>query len=802
MQNQDMYSPENDSSDTGVQMRDILDSVLRNWYWLIISILICVIGAFFYTKTVTQTYRTEALILIKTENKNGGMNSSESAIFEDLGLGGGGAVIENEIPVLSSTALMESVVRQLGLDVTYTVKPLLRTVDIYGDTPIEVVFPDKELMTRFSVDITPLSESRFTYEIYDADNNLKSDEATFGDTLSVAEGKFVVNTTPLFDKEDTNTTIKVEVSNVRDQAKSILKNLTVKRTDKISGMLNLALEDNNFKRAIDILNALIEVYNKDIIYDKNRVATNTEKFIVERIANISKDLGDIDGQIEQLKKTNNITDFTSTSGILLQTGSKYKEEAVSVETEISLVQFIRDYLSDPKKKNELIPTNTGISDTGIENMILNYNTERLRLDKISAQSGENNPVTKELINTLNSLKINMIRSIDNLLSSLDIKRNQAITQENIANRRIASVPTQEKEVNDVVRQQKIKEELYLYLLNKREENALSLAITESNAKTIEKADGLKKPIAPRVPVILVFSFMIGLFLPILIIFLTYWLRSLDNKIHSKRDIENGTSVPVIGELPRKHKNADVGTDIMISDTGRDRISEAFRIVRSNLDFISKKETKGARVIQLTSTIPGEGKSYVTINLALSYAHTGKRVLVIDLDLRKGRMSKIVDKKGVIGISEYLSGKVDDINSVINKGVTHKNLDTISTGPIPPNPANLLMSDRFEQAISTLKEQYDYIFMDTVPISIVADALIINRVADITIYVIRDGMIDKRYLPELEKLYKEEKAKNLCILLTDVSFDNKQYGYSYSYGYGYAYNSGYVDDEPKKSKTKA
>lgn len=784
MQEQNLYPFEKDNSNTEIPLRDIFDSLLRNWYWIVISIIICVIGAFFYTKTITQQYKADAVITIKTENK-GGVSSSETAIFQDLGIGNGSNVIENEIPVLSSTPLMESVINRLGLDITYTIKPLLRTVDIYGSSPIDVTFPNKELMDHFTVDITPLSSKRFKYETYDIDNKIKINEASFGDTISVTNGQFIVNATPLFNDANINSTIKVEITNVHDKAKSIVKNLTVRRADKISGILNLSIEDSNYQRGIDILNTLIDIYNEEVINDKNKVATNTEKFIVERIANISEDLGNIDGQIERLKKENNITDFASTSGLLIQTGSKYKEEVVAIETEISLVRFIKDYLADPTKKNELIPTNIGISDTGIESQINNYNEELLRLYKLSKQSGGNNPVILELENTLHVTKANMQRSIDNLLSSLQIKRTQAITQENIAKRSIASVPTQEKEVTDIVRQQKIKEELYLYLLNKREENALSLAITESNAKTIERADGLKAPIAPRVSLILTVAFLIGFALPIIIIFLIYWLRSIDNKIHSKRDIEGRTSVPIVGELPRKHKGSE-GTEIMISDTGRDRISESFRIVRNNLDFIAKKETDGARVIQLTSTIPGEGKSYVTINLALSYAHTGKKVLVMDLDLRKGRMSKITHNKRVIGISEYLSGKVDDINQVINKAIIHKNLDTISTGPIPPNPANLLMSDRFEQAISLLKEHYDYIFMDTVPFSIVADASIINRVSDITIYVIRNGMIDKRYLNELEKIYKENKAKNLCILLTDVNFDSRQYGYGYAYNYRYSY----------------
>lgn len=779
MQNQDIHTFDDEDSSRGIPIRDILKIALRNWYWFVVSVSICTAFAFLYAKSVTQLYVAEAVIMIKTDTKKGG-GASESAIFADMGLGSSVGIVENEIPILRSTALMEAVVKRLRLDVTYTVHPLLRTVDIYARSPIEVVFPDKRFKKGAYLNVTPLSANRFKYAVADSSNNFVWRDANFGDTLSVWAETFVIRTTPFFNDNAINETIRVSVSDVRSKAKSILRNLTVRRADKVTGILNLLLEDHSFQCAVDILNTLIVVYNEDVINDKNRVAYNTEKFIIERITAIYQDLGGIDGQIEQLKQENKITDFSASSNLLLETGSRYKNEVIAIETEISLVRFIKDYLSDPAKRDELIPTNTGISDVGIESQIVRYNEVRMCLDKLLANSGANNPVTIELFNSLNVTKANMIRSIDNLLASLDIKRDQALRQENLTSLRIASVPTQEKRVNDVVRQQKIKEELYLYLLKKREENALNLAITESNAKIVEQADGVNLPIVPAERIYIMIAVIVGLSLPMSVILMIQWIRLLDTKIHNKQDVEKLSSIPVIGELPCKRKD-QVGAEIMISETGRDRISEAFRVMRSNMDYIAKKQDNTAFVIQLTSTIPGEGKSYVAINLALSYAHTGKRVLVIDLDLRKGKMSRIVDRQTVKGMSEYLSGKVDDIDLIINKGVENQNLDVITTGAIPPNPGNLLMSDRFESLVSTLKQHYDYIFMDTVPFAVVADALIINRVADITLYVMRNNMIDKHQLPELEKIYNANKMKNLTILLTDVEIDVKRYGYGYVEG---------------------
>lgn len=800
MQEREIFKQE-ESNDNGQSIKDIAFLFLRNWYWFVISVIFCVAGVYLYGKSVSHTYQAKALIMIKADQQKGAM-TSESAIFSDMGIVNGTSQVEGEMYTLRSTGLMKSVVERLGLDVSYSIKPRLRTINIYGANPVEVVFCDKELTGNFSFKIIPVSKSLYKYAIPDKDENLNWINAKMGDTISTSSGRFVVKTTPQFGIPYSKEIITVNLRKVENMTGRLRSNLTIVRPDKITNSLALTIQGDNLKLSKDVLNMLITVYNEDVIKDKNKAANSTEKFIVERIAAISEDLGGIDGQIEQLKKDNKITDFGSTSNILLQAGSKYKDEVVKINTEISIATFIKEYLSDPAKKSELIPANTGIGDIGIEAQIASYNEGRMRLDKLSANSGANNPVTIELSNSLNVLKANMIRSIDNLLSSLSIKRSQALGQEDIANRRIASVPTQEKQVNDVTRQQKIKEELYLYLLNKREENALKLAITEANAKIIEYASGSETPVSPNMSRYMLIAALAGMLFPISIIIIIQFIYSLDSKIHNKRDIEKATSIPIIGEIPHKNKKRR-DEEIIISETGRDRISEAFRMIRSNMDYIYRKQSDSAVVIQATSTLPGEGKSYVTINMALSYAHTGKRVLVIDLDLRKGKTSKMLKTNGVRGMSDFLSGKIDDIDSIINRGVLSPAMDVISIGSIPPNPANLLMSERLDFLIEQLRGQYDYIFIDTVPYAIIADAKLINRVADVTLYIIRDNKIDKRYLKELEKLFQEKKVNNLTILVTDVDVDNTRYGYGYGYGYGYSSNSeygyGYIDNEDSASK---
>lgn len=775
MKDQEIFSFEKKNRNS-VLIHELLNSILDNWYWFVISITVCLTAAYSYAKSEPQVYRATAEIMIKTGTQGQAGQLTESTLFADMGLNGAANNVEGEIYVLGSSSLIDQVVRRLGIDVTYSVRPILRVVDIYDTTPVRVSFADKELMEGFTMEIAIVDSLSYDYKIIGVTNDDEWKNARYGDTISVARGRFAVDKTPYFEEKYDNGNITVQVNSIDDTIDSILGNLLIVKADKITDVLRLTLDDSNFRRAKDILNMLILVYNEEVINDKNRVATNTERFIIERIAAISQDLGGIDRQIEQLKKDNNIPDFGSIAGTLLQTDEKHKEDIIAIDTEINLAQFIRSYISDPAKQSEFIPANTGISDLGIESQIAKYNEEQLRLNKLLVNSGINNPVTTDLIKTLNVTRENMIRSIDNFLSLLRIKRDRAVSQANIDNRRIAAVPTQEKLANDVVRQQKIKEELYLYLLNKREENALQLAITESNAKIIESADGSSTPIMPVMSRFLALAFIVGLILPAAIIFL---VRFLDNKVRTKADIEREVSIPILGELPRKSKNQR-DSEIVVSENSRDHISEAFRIIRSNIDFFVKTKKGANAVIQLTSTRPSEGKTYITINLAFSFAYTGKRVVLVDLDLRRSELSKILGKGIKTGVSTFLSGRTEELDHAIIKGVQGDNVDFIPAGIIPPNPANLLMSDRFEVMIQELRKRYDYIFLDTVPAMVVADAVIINRVADITLYVIRNGKIDRRYLQELEKIYKEGKFNNMNIVLSDVNMDKRGYGYLYGY----------------------
>lgn len=813
MQDQEKNQLEREENvESGISLRAYFAACGHNWYWFVLSLVACTTLAFVYAQSQTKHYRSYAYIKINSDDKKSG-NGAGASLFADLGLGNKADAVENEIYVLKSTILLDQVVERLGLSSQYYTKPLLRKINIYDGTPITVTHLSPIPKTGVTLEIVPQSNDEFTY-LSKADDDGEWKTAKFGTKITVPAGmdskqnkinaSVTVTKTPKFSQQTLGEKLYVKLSDPHEKAISIFDKLEVKKADKETTVLGLNIEAENYEMAKDILNTLLEVYNADAINDKNRIARNTETFILDRIASISKDLGMVDSEIESLKIRNNIPDLSANASQFVTDGVRYKDAVAEVEMQLQLAKYIKDYMTG-MQRHELIPANTGISDMGLESQISQYNTECLKYNKLAATSGTANPVTSELDKSLTSMHNNINRSIENFLRTLQIKLQQAKAQEAQSNRLISSVPTQEKEINNVLRQQKIKEGLYLYLLNKREENALQLAITEPTAKLIERAGGDDAPVFPSSMNIIMMGFILGLLLPAGVIYIIFWLYSLDTKIHNRKDIEAICDIPILGEIPCKKKEQQ-DMEIIATETGRDRISEALRIVRGNLEYMLKKRADGlGAVIQMTSTVPHEGKSYATINLALSHAHSGKKVVAVDLDLRKGNFSKYLGGRKNIGISAYLTEKIDDIHEIINKGAIHKNLDTISVGAIPPNPSDLLMSDRFETLINELRKEYDIILLDTVPYTVVADAAIVNHVADMTIYVIRDNMIDKNYIYDIDKMYKENKFRNLSFLITDVKVDAKRYGYGYGTGYGYGYGGsygygyGYVEGESKKKK---
>ena len=634
---------------------------------------------------------------------------------------------------------MSVVAERLNLDISYTIKDGLRTEELYTQSPIAVRFPEAEASQSFSLVATPLSAGEILLSGFST-NEAKSLKVALNDTVSTPVGKLVVTPTLYYADKYFGKAVTISKRNREEIALTYSNSLQVALASKTATIINLTLQDVSIPRAEDVLNMLIAVYNEDAINDKNQVTVNTSNFINDRLIIIEEELGSVDADIETYKRENQLTDISSETGMYLQESSQYSKEGLGLENQVTLAKYIRDYLTDPHKSSDLIPANTGIADVNIEGQISEYNNLLLKRDKLIGNSSNKNPVVMDLNNSLSAMKQTIIRAIDNLIVGLNIKIKNIREREAQTSRRISAVPTQQKYVLSVERQQKIKEELYLYLLNKREENALSQAITESNARVIDAAQGSRSPVAPKSMMILLAAVVLGLAIPAGII----WLQMVMNTtVRTRKDVEDAVSIPFLGEIPlRDKKNKD---EIVVRENGRDSISEAFRIVRTNMDFMRVK-AKDMKVVMFTSFNPNAGKTFVSMNLAMSFALTRKKVILVDLDIRKGTLSGHVSGTTNMGITNYLSGKVDDINSIIKKEELATNLDIIHTGPVPPNPSELLLSDRLEALIEELKKRYDYIILDNVPAGLVADAAIVNRVADLTIYILRAGLMDRRQLP--------------------------------------------------------
>lgn len=767
------------SRGSGIPIKAFFKACVRNWYWFVISAVICGSIAMLYSKS--QPFRYQANALISINNRDSRTAGSQSQTFADIGIAPGNGIVSNEIYKIRSSRLMEDVVEHLGLNIQYYGHVYLRDVNIYKNSPVQIT-PLNGDGQNYSVTIIPTSMTDFKFAL---DDTKEWQTAKFGNRVNTPYGPIAITKTPRFAANFIGYTVIARVATVQSRAASLLAGLQVEAADKYSDMVKLHHVSDNYELSMDVLNALILAYNQDAINDKNSVARNTEQFIAERIEALSQDLSGVDSRIASLRSASASVNMYADAS----SGIKYQENVADANMQISLATFVRDHISNTGN-NQLIPSNTGITNTGIENQIAAYNELMLRYQKLSATSTQELPVVQELAQQLNTMRAAMMTSLNNYINSLSIRQSNAQAQESRAVGSMAAAPGHEKAIIEVTRQQNVKEQLYLYLLNKREENALQLAITEPNAKVIESARGSSTPFSPIPSRIILIGLLIGLLIPAAVLYIIYWVLSLDTKIHSRHDIEDVSNVPIVGELPSK-KETQKDKEIIVTADGRDRVSEAFRIVRSNLDFVITPQEGLGVVLQLTSTMSGEGKSFIALNMGLTYATVGKRVVVVDLDLRKGRFSEYVDIQTGTGVSAFLAGKVGDIDEVIVKGSIHENLDIVPMGAIPPNPTALLMVDRLPQMIETLRRRYDYVLLDTVPYGLIADASLINRHVDLTLYIVRDGKVDRGYIEDLERMNNAGKFKNLVFLVNDIKINAKNYGYgSYGYGYGYDYSYNY------------
>lgn len=772
----------NNSSNRNEQSINLIDLLVyfaSQWKWFLLSILVCGgIAWYSYARSPLVYFRSATVIIKDPSNKTSttGLDRFDNTINK--------VNVANEILQFRSKKLMREVVQRLHADISYQVEDGLRNNELYTQSPVLLSFPDALPEQHFALTVTPKDTNSVILSDFSGIEAASSLTIPMNDTVTLGKGMRVVATpTNYYAQSWLGTAIRVQKLPVESMVNYYKGALGIQQEEEESSILTLALKDGSAARAEDVLNTLINVYNEEAVKDKNQVAVNTANFINERLIIIENELGGVESELESFKQRNQIVDIASSAGMYMSESQKYNTDALELETQLRLANFIKDYLTDPAKETDLIPSNTGIGDMNIESQISLYNTAKLKRDRLIDDSSENNPVVQELNNSLRAMKQNIIRAVDNMIVSLNVQRSDAQNREMRAQNRVTAIPAKERQLLSIERQQKVKETLYLYLLNKREENALSQAMADNNARVIDGAEGSDAPISPNRNRILLLGILVGVAIPGLACLAILFM---DTRVHSRKDFEGVVNVPFLGEIPQDKAEGKRGgmkdSSAPGSKEANSTVSEAFRILRTNMGFMARKDTP-QQVIILTSLNEGAGKTFIAKNLGMSLALAKKRVILIDMDIRRGTLSRKFHLHKT-GLTNYLA----DTDLTTDDIIQHQDgFDIIAAGAVAPNPAELLMDKRLDELVGELRKRYDYIVVDSVPVGVIADAAISNRIADLTIFVARAGRLDRRQLPDIELLYEENKLHNMALVLNGADL-HRRYGY-YGY-YGYSYKYGY------------
>ncbi|MCI9285907.1 MAG: polysaccharide biosynthesis tyrosine autokinase [Muribaculaceae bacterium] len=776
-------------SSNSVPLIDIVYMTLHHWPWILLSVFICVGAAYFYLLRTSTIYSRSAEIQIKDDSKGG--NAGDAQGMVDLGIFTTNTNVQNEILNLRSKDVTEEIVRRLNLDVNYTHNGRFRNPAVYGtDLPVKISVANFPTDESYSLTLDIAGDGKV--KISDISRNGQEETSqTFsgavGDSIGTPLGKIVVNPTDYYRKGEA---VELMISKMPLRTARDIYNarLSVTMSDEKSSVIRMMISDESIQRADDFLNALIGVYNENWLRDKNQIAVSTSNFIKDRLVMIENELGNVDSDISSYKSANLVPDVDAAASIYMSQSQQTQQQIFELNNRLQMTRYIRSYLANGNAES-LLPANSGVENVNIESLINEYNQKLLQRNNLVAKSSEENPLVVQLDEQLGAQRQAIIHTVDNEITNLNTQIRSLRGNEAQLMSRIAANPNQAKNLLSVERQQKVKESLYLFLLQKREENELSQAFTAYNTRIVNRPGASGVPNTPNRRNILAVAFLIGLAIP----FGFSYIKEMNNtKVRGREDIKD-LAAPLLGEIPqytggaKGTKNYEAN-EILVKPKSRNIINEAFRVLRTNTEF-SRVNKDGCNVFALTSFNPGSGKSFITMNLATAIAIKGKRVLVIDGDMRHGSSSAYMPKIDC-GLSDYLGGEVDDINSILVSPEGIPTLQVITIGSVPPNPAELLESARFGQLIEQMRHYYDYILIDCPPIEVVADAQIIDQFADRTIFVIRAGLLDRDMLPELDRLYEEKKYHHMAVILNGTRNDQGRYGYSHSYKYGYGYGYGY------------
>ena len=786
-----------------VNIQEILFRYLIHWPWFVVSVIICIACAWGYLRLATPVYNISATVLIKDDKKGGG--ASMSSELEKIGLDGfvsSSNNVDNEIEVLKSKSLAREVVNNLGLFVTYKDEDEFPSRELYRTSPVVASLTPQEaekLSAPMEVEMTLFPHGGMDALITVKDKEYRKHFEKLPAVFPTDEG-----TVAFFESKDTLAVnqvkegskerhIKAFINRPFSVAKGYANSLSIAPTSKTTSVVVVSLKNTNIRRGRDYINKLLEMYNINANNDKNEVAQKTAEFIDERIGIISMELGSTEQDLENFKRSAGITDLSSEAQIALTGNAEYEKKRVENQTQINLVMDLQRYMKG--NEYEVLPSNIGLQDAASAGAIDRYNQMLVERERLLRTSTENNPAIINLDTSIRAMRTNVQATLDATLKGLQITKEDLAREAGRYSRRINDAPTQERQFVSIARQQEIKAGLYLMLLQKREENAITLAATANNAKIIDEALADDSPVSPKRMMIYLVSLVLGVGIPVGIIYLIGLTKF---KIEGRADVEKLTLLPVVGDIPLADEKAG---SIAVFENKNNLMSETFRNVRTNLQFMLEQ---GKNVILVTSTISGEGKSFVSANLAISLSLLGKKVVIVGLDIRKPGLNKVFNiPKKEHGITQFLTNPTINLMDLVQSDI-NKNLFILPGGTVPPNPTELLARDGLEKAVETLKQNFDYVILDTAPVGLVTDTLLIGRVADLSVYVCRADYTRKAEFTLINELAENNKLPNLCIAINGVDLQKKKYGYYYGYGkygkyYGYGKRYGYGYGEHKAKR---
>lgn len=782
-------TPLEDIDGDNLDLKKIIEKYLIHWKWFLLASILSICLAFYYLSFQRSTY--EATASIKIKNEQNGDRSALSA-FQDLGIiAQSNQNVEDEMEVLLSKDLIAEVIKSLNLNVqVFSDKTKLsKFMDDYLSTSTE--FYENERYTNPPLEINFLisdsvlynvgnqfiisvnSSNNFTYTDVVTSNTKKH---VFGEKITTPFGEIVVTPNADYKKNDfIGSEYLIRISSLKKLVAAYSEKLTIEPISEYSNILSLKITDPVVKKAEDFLSELVKKYNDRAILMKEELTKSTSDFVNKRLEIISNELNEVDLTAETIKTKYKMSDVGSETGLNMQSSQELESQIVQANAQLETIGYMKDFVEN-KNEDELIPSNVGVQDNNVSTSIQQYNQLMMQKKKFLETSTEKNPIVANLNEQLKDLKTNIDQGLNNLESTQKISLEALNRQDMRINSRLYSAPKQERQYRDIQRQQQIKESLFLYLLEKREETALTLGIADPNAKIIDSPSSSIDPVAPKKAVTFIGFLILGLLIP----FIIFYLRELlDTRIHTRDEIENVLNIPVIGDIPRIESKQPY----LIKKDDYSGVAESFRILRTNLNFIAPTLGQtSSKCIFITSTIAGEGKSMIASNLAVSLAHAGKKTLLLGMDIRAPKINSYLDVKSKVGITNFIIDHNLKFKDLIVNTKNINDLDIITSGDLAPNPSELLMNDRIKELFSYAKESYEYIVVDTAAFSMVTDTMLLSGNADAFIYVVRANFLDKRFLKYIKNLHSNKRLPNLSILVNSVDY-KKSYGYGYGYGYG-------------------